>query len=295
MTNIKPIFAGACLALMLSPALAAGEVYKYTGKDGVTVYTNIKPEGVPRARVKTLTDVPLRSSAPRAEPAAATSPSPASNDQSAKGSLAPQKKPVADAEAPKPKRANAGAIYRYTDKSGVTVYTNIKPNRHASIVFRYSCVACEVTSSVNWNNVGLNTTDYSKEIRAAAAKHGVDEALVRAVIHAESGFRKNALSHKGAQGLMQLIPATADRFGVSDPFNASENIEGGVAYLKFLMQKFDGNIKLVTAAYNAGEGAVSRHGGVPPYSETQVYVERVGILHRRYRDDLAGVAGKNQG
>src|SRR5690606_14988162 len=120
----------------------------------------------------------------------------------------------------------------------------------------------------------------------AAEKHGVDEALVRAVIHAESGFRKNALSHKGAQGLMQLIPATADRFGVEDAFNARENIEGGVAYLKFLMKKFDGDIKLVTAAYNAGEGAVSRHGGVPPYSETRVYVERVGILHKRYRDNL---------
>ena len=128
---------------------------------------------------------------------------------------------------------------------------------------------------------------YAAEVRAAANEFGVDEAIVRAIIHAESAFRANAVSHAGAQGLMQLIPATASRFGVTDPFDPAQNIRGGVRYLAWLMKRYESNLTLVAAAYNAGEGAVDRNGGVPPYSETRRYVERVGQLADRYRSALA--------
>ncbi|HET8729284.1 MAG TPA: lytic transglycosylase domain-containing protein, partial [Alphaproteobacteria bacterium] len=110
--------------------------------------------------------------------------------------------------------------------------------------------------------------------------------VVRAIIHAESAFRPHVVSPKNAQGLMQLIPATASRFGVSDPFDPGENIRGGVKYLSWLMKRYGANLNEVAAAYNAGEGAVDRYGGVPPYAETQRYVERVGVLADRYRKAL---------
>jgi soluble lytic murein transglycosylase-like protein len=106
---------------------------------------------------------------------------------------------------------------------------------------------------------------------------------VRAVIHAESAFRPDAVSHKGAQGLMQLMPGTAEIYGVEDPFDAAQNIEAGVQHLAGLLVRYDGDVTLAAAAYNAGEGAVKRWGAIPPYEETKVYVHRVGILHRRYQ------------
>ena len=106
---------------------------------------------------------------------------------------------------------------------------------------------------------------------------------MRAIIHAESAYRPTAVSRVGAQGLMQLMPATARRFGVSDAFDAGQNIRGGVQYLSWLLKRYHGDLKLAAAGYNAGEGAVDRHGGVPPYSETQRYVQRVAVLADRYR------------
>lgn len=114
----------------------------------------------------------------------------------------------------------------------------------------------------------------------AARRHDVDPLLVHSVIQTESNYRADVVSPKGAQGLMQLIPATARRFGVADSFDARANIEGGVRYLKHLQERFRGDLTLALAAYNAGEGAVERHQhAVPPYRETREYVERVG---RRY-------------
>jgi hypothetical protein len=122
-------------------------------------------------------------------------------------------------------------------------------------------------------------------IRAVAARYGVSEGLVAAIIEAESEFNPRAVSRTGARGLMQLMPKTATILGVGDPFDPRENIEGGVRHLRSLMDRFEGNLPLVLAAYNAGHRAVIRHGGVPPYRETRRYVNR--ILRR-----LDGAAGK---
>ena len=111
-------------------------------------------------------------------------------------------------------------------------------------------------------------------IEENATVHGVSPHLVRAVIQQESAFNPNARSHKGAMGLMQLMPATATELGVSDPYDPSENIRGGVTYLKGLLTKFSQNVELALAAYNAGPGAVTKYGSVPPYRETQNYVTK---------------------
>ena len=116
---------------------------------------------------------------------------------------------------------------------------------------------------------------YQAEIADAARTHGVEEAVIRAIMHAESAYNPRALSRVGAQGLMQLMPATARRFGVSNAFDARQNIQGGVQYLAWLLKRFGGDLTLAAAGYNAGEGAVDRHGGVPPYAETRAYVPKV--------------------
>lgn len=112
-------------------------------------------------------------------------------------------------------------------------------------------------------------------IDKVAQKHGVDEKLVRALVRQESGFNPNATSHCGAMGLMQLMPATAKSLGVTDAYNPVQNVEGGVKYLKSMLNKYNGNVILALAAYNAGPGAVDKYGTVPPYGETQNYVKSI--------------------
>ena len=113
------------------------------------------------------------------------------------------------------------------------------------------------------------------KIHEMAPKYDLDPALVLEVVRAESNFNPRARSHKGALGLMQLIPATARRFGVEDPLDPVQNLRGGMAYLRWLLQRFDGDLRLTLAGYNAGEAAVERHGGVPPYDETRAYVGKI--------------------
>lgn len=112
-------------------------------------------------------------------------------------------------------------------------------------------------------------------ISQIAKKHGVDEKLVKAVIRQESGFNTKATSHCGAKGLMQLMPSTAKTLGVTDPYNPVQNVDGGVRHLKWLLSKYNGNVILAVAAYNAGSGAVDKYDGVPPYKETQNYVKNI--------------------
>ncbi len=112
-------------------------------------------------------------------------------------------------------------------------------------------------------------------IDKVSKKHGVDEKLVRALVRQESGFNPNATSHCGAMGLMQLMPATAKGLGVTDAYNPVQNVEGGVKYLKSMLNKYNGNVILALAAYNAGPGAVDKYGTVPPYAETQNYVKSI--------------------
>ena len=124
-----------------------------------------------------------------------------------------------------------------------------------------------------------SSTPFDEAIRDHSARRGLDAKLVRSVILIESNFNPKAVSRKGARGLMQLMPQTARRYGVKDVHDAAENIRGGVAYLADLMVAFRGNLPLVLAAYNAGEGAVQRHSGVPPYPETREYVRRAMLVY----------------
>lgn len=123
--------------------------------------------------------------------------------------------------------------------------------------------------------ISIDRDGVEKMVREAAERHRVDPALVRAVIETESNWNPAARSRKGAMGLMQLIPTTAQRFGVNDAFNPKQNVDAGVRYLKMLLERYNGNLDLALAAYNAGEGAVDRAHGVPSYRETRNYVQRV--------------------
>lgn len=132
-------------------------------------------------------------------------------------------------------------------------------------------------------------------VREAAERHQVDAGLVHAIVQVESNYNPYAVSHKGARGLMQLIPATARRFGVYNSFDPRANLDGGIRYLKYLMGMFKGDLRLSLAAYNAGEMAVTRNGGVPPYRETQDYIRKVSALYSmRSVAAVAGVAPEPQ-
>ncbi len=125
-----------------------------------------------------------------------------------------------------------------------------------------------------------------RKVNELAPRYGLDPHLVLALIQVESNFRSDALSPKNAQGLMQLIPDTATRFGVTDPWDMEQNLRGGMAYLRWLHRRFDGDWERVLAGYNAGEGAVTRFNGIPPYPETQAYVQKVLALYERRRPKL---------
>lgn len=176
----------------------------------------------------------------------------------------------------------AAQVYKYVDENGVTNFTNIPPNSGKYKVHNLGCYGT-CRKGVNWRATPLKVSEFQPEIRATSEVYGVDEALIRAIIHAESWFNPEAVSRTGAQGLMQLMPATQTRFGVADPFDPVESLTGGVAYLDWLLSEFKGDWELAVAAYNAGENAVRRHDGIPPFDETREYVRRVRILYSRYR------------
>jgi soluble lytic murein transglycosylase-like protein len=178
-----------------------------------------------------------------------------------------------------------GEIYKYVH-NGVVTYSANKPHRGSFESLKPSCllayIGCELARS-DWSRVKLNLSAYKAMIDEAARTHGVDADLIRAVIHAESNFNQQAKSKAGAEGLMQLMPKTQRLLQVTNPYDARENIHAGTRLLKQLLKKYGSNIRFAAAAYNAGETAVERYRGIPPYEETQHYVQRVAQLYSRYR------------
>ena len=176
-------------------------------------------------------------------------------------------------------------MYKFTDENGIVHYTNVKPAGRKNVkTFTFPCYASDPKcNQLDWENIPLNRGAFREEIQTAAEVFAVDDALIRAIIHAESAYQPEALSPKGAQGLMQIMPATQAELHIADVFDPLSNIEGGTRYLSSLLEQFDQSVELATAAYNAGPGAVREYGGIPPYKETREYVRRVKILYRRYR------------
>ena len=175
--------------------------------------------------------------------------------------------------------ANAHAdIFRFIDESGIEHYTNIKPSgRKWQVVIRSSAMARTGRSATRKEtpNDPYRHIRYDAFIREAALLYQLPESFVRAILRVESNFYPDAVSCDGAMGLMQLMPYTAAHMGVRDPYNPRENILGGARFLRVLANAFNGDLILTVAAYNAGQAAVTKYGGVPPFVETQQYVQNV--------------------
>lgn len=289
----------ALAGLLLSAPAVAGTVYKCQSADGGLSYVSKRLKGAKCSAVSSYraTSTP----APKVPDWAAGAANPTNTVAGSPASLnANPPATIVSSDIPKPAstRANStrlvqGQVYSFI-KDGVRHYTSKPPKgggatalRTIKYRFLETCYACGASPGVNFNTLRLNTIAYQSEVSAAAAEFGVEVAVIRAIMHAESAFKPNALSRAGAQGLMQLMPATASRFGVSNAFDPQQNIRGGTRYLSWLLKRFNGNLTLAAAGYNAGEGAVDKYKGVPPYSETRRYVERVAVLADRYRGQVA--------
>jgi soluble lytic murein transglycosylase-like protein len=196
----------------------------------------------------------------------------------------------------------AGNVYKFRDENGNVLFTNIvtEKKKPRGDGFRTYTVLEKVTwfpdTNVhrygNWGkneyavrpSFSKNRNAFDNLIRQAALAHNVDHGLVKAIIHTESGFNPRARSKPGAQGLMQLMPATASMYQVIDAFDPSQNISAGTKHIKYLINRYN-NLELALAAYNAGEGNVKKYGGIPPFAETRDYVKRV---ISRYRNLYGG-------
>ena len=169
-------------------------------------------------------------------------------------------------------------IYRYVDRDGVVHFSNTQPVGKFTLYLREAPkVAPRARASSLPGDIWM-----SGYVDRVSRANDLPPALVRAIIKAESNGRRDAVSRKGAEGMMQLMPLTSKRLLVDDPFDPIENIEGGIKYIKELLVAFEGNLTNAVAAYNAGPAAVRKYGGVPPYQETRLYVRRVMELYRQY-------------
>jgi soluble lytic murein transglycosylase len=175
--------------------------------------------------------------------------------------------------------AGGADIYQYTDEQGVLHFTNVGGGKsHRRIAPEPKRIAVAQPSAAGESRPSSPSTfssTFSDIINDACDKHGVDPALVHAIVKVESDFNAYAVSRKGAMGLMQLMPQTAVELNVRNSFNPSENIYGGVKYLRYLLDRYEGNLQLALAAYNSGETNVRKWGTVPPFPETQQYVKKI--------------------
>jgi soluble lytic murein transglycosylase len=171
-------------------------------------------------------------------------------------------------------------FYSYVDSNGVNHYTNIPPTDKEQYKLRWS----EKKIFIKPKGIRKYSKAYEEEILRAAKRHDVDPDLLKAIIKVESNFNSSVISQRGAIGIMQLMPGTADYYNVGNPLNPRENIDGGTKYLKKLMEMFAGDLKLALAAYNAGENNVIKHGfRIPPYDETINYVEKVLMYYKNLK------------
>jgi soluble lytic murein transglycosylase len=168
-------------------------------------------------------------------------------------------------------------IFKFVDENGITHFTNIKPNQIKESRTYKKVVPPAVSGNIPSSS--YEPEDYSQIIYSASRKYNLEPSLIRAVIKVESNWNPRAVSHKGAQGLMQLMPSTASHMKVRNPFDPEENIHGGSGYLRQLMDTFKEDISLALAAYNAGPDKVLKSGSIPPIRETQNYVKRVLSLY----------------
>jgi len=166
-------------------------------------------------------------------------------------------------------------VYMYKDKQGVLTFTNV-PNHTG-----YKRILKD--GSTRLGGGGATSSAFDELILSASGRYNVDPDLIRAVIKTESDFNSNARSTKGAMGLMQLMPETARLNNVSDAYDPNANVEGGVRHLRMLLERYQGDLELSLAAYNAGAGAVEKHGGIPPFNETREYVRKVLRFYDAFR------------
>ena len=178
----------------------------------------------------------------------------------------------------------AADIYKYEDAEGVLHFTDAPTDRRFKVFMRDIKKDRQLRTTFRLTDCARNPAEFDQIINSCAVQYGVDKSLVKAVIHAESGYNPNAVSPKGASGLMQLMPNTARSLKVANSFDPADNIRGGVRYLKFLLDTFKGDVTLALAAYNAGLSRVARYGGVPPYAETRNYVAKVLSYKNSYQN-----------
>jgi len=176
-------------------------------------------------------------------------------------------------------------LYRYTDEDGVTVISNVPPSQpKKALRVKQDGALTKITAPLEFLP-SPGTSEYDAHIEEACALYRIPPALVRAVMATESNFNFRAVSPKGAMGLMQLMPGTAEEMFVNDAFDPRQNIHGGVRYLRLLANRFDGDMVRIIAAYNAGPEAVKRADGIPQIAETQEYVKRVLRLYFSYKNE----------